>query len=322
MHSFGKTPRTAAFILLLALLAVPGFCQLPIEFFLPTGQMKGKVVRHTGYTLFYSDQHHQAAWVLYQLTAERAGGKTAIPETYKADPDMMGGVNPDDYTGTGYDRGLLVPAGNLKWSRSAAGEAYLMSNVSPMKSAFRRGLWAELEKKTRQWATADGEVYIVVGPVLKGALQTIGKSAIAAPSSFFAVILDYREPEVKGIGFILPNGPSKKPLMSYAVSIDDVETATGFNFFPNLPSKVQSPLEVVADTTGWVETAATDSLTAGANSAGVVNFSDKGKITGKAFITAVLCRGVDSEGKRCKRMTTNSNGFCWEHQDQAKPQVK
>ncbi len=323
MHARGKSPGLAAFILALTLFAVPGYSQLPLEFYFPAGASKGKIVRHVGYTLYFSDQHRQAAWALYQLTAERAGGKTPVPEFYKTDPEMASGsALPGDYAGTGYDRGLLVPAGNLKWSKSAAGEAYLMSNVSPMKSAFRHGLWAELEAQVRKWAVANGEIYVVVGPVLKGALLTIGKSKISAPESFYAVVLDNREPEVKGIGFILPNGPSKKPLMSCAVSIDAVELATGINFFPNLPARVQKPLEGTVSIAGWTESETPPSQQAAQQAAPVVNISEKGKITGKAFITAVLCRGLDSEGKRCKRMTTNPNGFCWEHQDQAKPAIK
>jgi endonuclease G, mitochondrial len=321
MHSLGKISGMAVFLLALALAAAPGYSQLPLEFYFPSGAAKGKIIRHTGYTLSFSDQHRQAAWVLYQLTAERAAGKVPVPEFYKTDPEMAGGAAlPGDYAGTGYDRGLLVPAGNLQWSKSAAGEAYLMSNVSPMKAAFRHGLWTELETQVRTWAVANGEVYVIAGPVLKGSLLTIGKSAIAAPTSFYAVVLDNREPDVKGIGFILPNGPSKKPLLSYAVSIDVVEKATGLNFFPNLPAKVQTPLEAIADTAKWTESVAPQQ--ASGNESAVVTISDKGKVTGKTFTPAVLCRGLDSEGKRCKRMTTNPNGFCWEHQEQAKPVMK
>ena len=28
---------------------------------------------------------------------------------------------------------------------------------------------------------------------------------------------------------------------------------------------------------------------------------------------AVQCRGYTKEGKRCKRKTTNSSGYCWQH---------
>lgn len=35
-------------------------------------------------------------------------------------------------------------------------------------------------------------------------------------------------------------------------------------------------------------------------------------------IEAVQCKGTTKKGKRCKRKTNNANGYCWQHQDQAK----
>ncbi len=34
-------------------------------------------------------------------------------------------------------------------------------------------------------------------------------------------------------------------------------------------------------------------------------------------IESVQCKGVTKKGSRCKRKTNNSNGYCWQHQDQA-----
>ncbi|MBN1968634.1 MAG: hypothetical protein JXR48_03305 [Candidatus Delongbacteria bacterium] len=36
----------------------------------------------------------------------------------------------------------------------------------------------------------------------------------------------------------------------------------------------------------------------------------------------VQCSGVTVTGERCTRMTTSSNGYCWEHQDQAKEDME
>ena len=39
------------------------------------------------------------------------------------------------------------------------------------------------------------------------------------PDYYYKVILDYTDPEIKGIGFILPNKSSQEPLQAYAVTI-------------------------------------------------------------------------------------------------------
>jgi endonuclease G len=310
----------AAFFITAALIISSAVAQLPLEFFLPSSSSPGKVIRRNAYTLQYNLQHKQADWALYQLTRSRTEGSVAVPENWRPDPETgPSPVQPADLQGSGYDRGLLVPAGDLKWSKTAAAEAHLMSNVSPMKSALRRGLWAELEALTRSWAAQNEEVYVVAGPVLKGTLAKAGKSSISAPEFFFKVILDNREPDLRAIAFILPNGPSKQPLMSYAVSIDKVEALTGLNLFPSLPDAVENALESKIDVAAWsVDKAAA----ASEGSSGSPTAPGQKKLTGKAFIPAVLCKGITAEGKRCGRMTTNANGYCWEHQDQAKKKAK
>jgi len=310
------TARTAVLIFMSALIPSVGFAQLPLEFFLPSLSSQGKVIRRAAYTLQYNSKHRQPDWVMYQLTRARAEGTLAAPENWRADKETGANpVQPSDLQGSGYDRGLIVPAGDLRWSKAAAADAYLMSNVSPMKSAFRRGLWAELEKLTRQWAVQNEEVYVIAGPVLKENLPKVGKSGISAPEYFFKVILDNREPDLKAIAFILPNESTKQPLMSYAASIDKVEEATSLNLFPGLPDQVENALESKVNISGWTASSA-DSTARGKLAA--PETSEQRKLTGRTFTPAVLCKGLDAEGKPCKRMTTNPNGYCWEHQSQAK----
>ena len=76
------------------------------------------------------------------------------------------------------------------------------------------------------------EVHIVVGPVLTdGPYETIGENEVAVPMSFFKVVLDNSEPELKAIGFIISNEKSDKTLTYFAVSVDEVEEITGIDFF-------------------------------------------------------------------------------------------
>ena len=56
----------------------------------------------------------------------------------------------------------------------------------------------------------------------------------AVPGSYYKVVWD-RTPSEKMIGFILPNEGSTKSLQSFAVTVDAVESATGLNFFSDLP---------------------------------------------------------------------------------------
>jgi endonuclease G len=304
----------------IVLSAAAGYSQLPLEYYFPAASPQGRIIRHTAFTLQYNERFRQADWVIYLLTAARVSGQISATPDYRTDPELgTSSVQSDDYQGSGYERGQLVPADDMRWSKTAHAESYYMSVVSPMKTVFRKGLWAELEAQTRNWAVENAELYVVTGPVLKGDLPPAGRSGILSPQYFYRVLLVAREQGMKGIGFILPAAGSKKSLMLYAVPIDSVESVTGIDFFSNLPDRTERAIEASLDPTLWVTN------TAGQDSTGravTVPVPVQRKLTGKAFTPAVLCKGITKDGKRCVRMTTNPNGYCWEHQDQAKPSSK
>ena len=52
------------------------------------------------------------------------------------------------------------------------------------------------------------------------------------------------------IGFIMPNRQGKN-IYRYAVSVDDVEEATGFDFFSGLPKSQQDLLESQCNPNEW-----------------------------------------------------------------------
>lgn len=154
-----------------------------------------------------------------------------------------GSAELSDYRGSGYDRGHLAPAADMKWSPTAMSESFYMSNMSPQRPRFNRGMWKRLEEKVRTWATESEEIYVVTGPVLSDNLPTIGANQVAVPEYYYKVILDFKEPELKGIGFILANQSSTQPLATYAVTIDSVEVVTGIDFFPAIEDSLEERIE-------------------------------------------------------------------------------
>lgn len=219
---------------------------------LPAHASGPDIIEHVGYTLRYSEPYEQAAWVAYILTAGHLAGTARRSGDFRPDPAVpTGSATPEDYRNSGYDRGHLAPAGDMKWSVRAMSESFLMSNMSPMVREFNRGVWERLESRVREWANENGEVYVVVGPVLADNLPTIGKDRIAVPRAFYKVILDYRAPDYKGIGFIMPNAASSKPIDVYAVPIDSVERATGIDFFPALPDSLERAIEGSLHPAAW-----------------------------------------------------------------------
>ena len=94
--------------------------------------------------------------------------------------------------------------------------------------------------------------YVVTGPVLnKPYYQTIGENKVAVPEFYYKVLLDYKEPEIKGIGFILPNKKCDDGVENYAVTIDKVAEVTGIDFFPKLPDAEEEKIESESELSLW-----------------------------------------------------------------------
>ena len=76
------------------------------------------------------------------------------------------------------------------------------------------------------------------------------KSKIPIPIAFYKVILDLTPP-MKMIGFIVPNETSKRRIASFAVSVDDVERITGYDFFSEFDDDLENKLEQYCDFQLW-----------------------------------------------------------------------
>lgn len=187
---------------------------------------------------------HYVAWV---LTAERTEGDVKREESFYPDdslPEEMR-VKPSDYSRSGYDRGHMCPAADNRHSSKAMKESFYMSNICPQNHDLNSNEWNDLEMACRRLAKKYGKIYVVSGPIYGEKIKKIGnrkKYKIAVPESFFKVILVPGE-NPDGVGFIMPNKSVNKSYKEFATSIDEVEQATGFDFFPALPDKVEKEVE-------------------------------------------------------------------------------
>ena len=89
-----------------------------------------------------------------------------------------------------------------------------------------------------------GDLVIVAGPLYTSAdKQRIGETGVRVPSAFFKVIIAPYRNEPMGIGFIYPNMYSPGDMYIYAMTIDEVEKQTGYDFFYNLPDDIEDNIE-------------------------------------------------------------------------------
>jgi len=139
--------------------------------------------------------------------------------------------------------GTWAPAAEMKWSEEAMRDSFYMSDMSPQKPGFNRGIWRKLEEWVRDQVLVNEEVYVVTGPVLTdGPFQEIRPNGVDVPKRYFKVLLDYEGPELKGIGFILPNESSGLPLSVFSMPVNHVEQITNIDFFHLLPDGIEEKI--------------------------------------------------------------------------------
>ena len=219
---------------------------------LPAAAEGRSVVSHSGYTFQYNESTEQADWVAYELTLDELNGTVERTNNFKPDPNVSTGTATDeDYYKSGYDRGHLAPAADMTWSEQAMTESFYYSNMSPQYASFNRGIWRQLEGRTRKWAAAFDRLLIVSGPLFLGNSTVIGPNKVSIPSHYFKVLLVFNDSVKEGVAFILPNKKGEADLFSYAVTIDSVEQATGIDFYAALPNREERKIESTLNREFW-----------------------------------------------------------------------
>ena len=208
-------------------------------------EKQGQIIQHTGYTLSYDAKNKTPQWVAWELTNEETRGKEERTNDFQPDPQVIGTqVVTFDYSGSGYDRGHMAPAGDMKWSKQAMQESFYMTNICPQDHHLNTEDWNDLEMKSREWARRYGKVYIACGPIYKGIRnEYIGEHRVKVPDAFFKVILIDDARKSYALGFLFENQPGERPLKEYLVSVDEIEKLTGMDFFSILPDNLEDRLE-------------------------------------------------------------------------------
>jgi len=199
------------------------------------------------YVLGYSYYFRQAKWALEIVDPDNPGldrldnfrPDYRIPEMFRA--DLV------DYTGSGYDRGHLVASANQRETELQNSETFLLSNMSPQRSQFNRGIWRELETAVRNLDAKSKilETYVICGPIFyfDQPVETIGADdsnevTIPVPQAYFkSVLTENNKGALHMWSFVLPNEDSDQSLDTFLVPTTLVKKLAGIKLWERLVGK-------------------------------------------------------------------------------------
>ena len=204
-----------------------------------------QIISHIGYTLSYNSETCLANWVAYELTSNEVQGIITSSRKFLRDPLISTKqAENDDYKHSGWDRGHMCPAADLKWCKQAIDESFYFTNICPQNPNLNGGDWKALEEKCRSVALDYGKLYIVCGAIVGNAINgTLGHNRVTIPDAFYKVLLVKTTNRYEAIGFYFENKAGNRKLSYYAKSIDEIEKITNIDFFPSLPNDIESVVE-------------------------------------------------------------------------------
>lgn len=223
------------------------------------------VIINHGYCIGFSKKYNQPLWGAYQVSrAKKFVDYERFP--FFVDDSRLEKENQigSETFGNNFDRGHMVPnaAINKQFGKLSQMETFLMSNICPQKANLNQGVWQKLESailNTYPNRVKDSvHVWVLVGPIFHenpDSIQFITRPngvKVAIPVSFFCILVrPFRHPQdspgnAQYMSFIFPQGlPKSQPISkSFLVSINDIEAATGINFFPSFTTAQQNKIEV------------------------------------------------------------------------------
>lgn len=205
----------------------------------------------SGYVVGFDAASRIPVWTAYRLTgAKLADPKAARSNDFRPDPQIPESAQLEDYRGSGYSRGHMVPAADMKGSVQEMSETFLLTNIVPQDSRNNSGAWNRIEQKVRALATAESSLYVYTGAFCSpdAEVRTVGANRVRVPDFLFKVVLDETPPR-KAIAFLSPNRDVRDRPRQLAVTVDAVEALTGLDFFRGLPD--EDALEAQLDLSAW-----------------------------------------------------------------------
>lgn len=230
------------------------------------------------YTYCFSPTHRAACWVAYPLHSKHISGSgNRNNSKFKYDPDVDSQVQANmgagSYVGS-YDRGHQLPAADRKCSQEMMDQTFYATNMTPQQANFNQKKWATLENMVRKQVSRD-TVYVVTGAYFAGIHdssikgETYDKSGniCPTPTYYFKALLRSTNgnesvsfdqitdaSRLRSVAIWMKHensGENTTIADSEFISVEELESLTGFEFFPMLDDSIEQEVKSQCSPALW-----------------------------------------------------------------------
>jgi DNA/RNA endonuclease G (NUC1) len=219
--------------------------------------------RRRNYTVLFDGEKHCPLWTAHAMHAE-AWADTGVNRSNSWDYDPAFEISwqqtgLDNAQSVGYSRGHFVASNYRKTTDEQNAQTFYYTNQAPQwQNSFNSGVWSSLEASVKSAAPSGSDtLYVVTGVLFEGDEMRLPSKGIsvAVPSHFYKCLMKCSFDSsgeitgASGTAFIYTNeahsGVSYND-SAFITTIDEIESRTGYDFFPRVPSKMQNAAEAVS----------------------------------------------------------------------------
>lgn len=215
--------------------------------------------RLRNYTVLYDGEKHSPVWISFVMHADAYEDNNAgRNDSWRYDPAIdeewqQSGLK--NANSVGYSRGHFVASNYRQTTYNQNRQTFYNSNQAPQwQNSFNGGIWSSLEGAVKA-ASPEGRdtLYVVVGVLFEGdkTLPSNDGKDVPIPSHFYKCVMKCSfdaggtVTAASGVAYLFTNEAHGGGYndSQYVTSIDAIEQRTGFDFFPRVPSALQSAAE-------------------------------------------------------------------------------
>lgn len=212
------------------------------------------LVTHSSHVLSYNDSRATPNWVAWRTTHLDLGERRERP-LFQFDDSLPKGfrrIQYYDYSGSGYDRGHMVPAADRFSDEPRMEETFLMTNIVPQTRDLNQFPWNKLESYARGIVRNGNDVYTIAGVYgEKGRFR----SKVTIPTNCWKVIVVLPRggatinERTRIIAVDMPNidGIENVRWETYKTTVRQIEQKAGVDLFSELPKDLQEAIEARKD---------------------------------------------------------------------------